>query len=123
VPDFGKYVNSTERPLREAFGTEGFERLSRDWSMSTIRGLEGVGVTRVNRDVGRLLESSLERINLVKDAKDVSDGDKQTQIEKSGAKLEQLPSHFSLPLPAEKPSRKWARVLQMRFSPRTPRMP
>ncbi len=92
--DFGKYVNSTQQPLRAAFGDAGFERLSKDWSMDTIRGLEGVGVTRVNRDVGNLLESSLSRITRVREAKDVSDADKQTEIEKIRAQARTAADSF-----------------------------
>ncbi|RTL07828.1 hypothetical protein EKK58_01385 [Candidatus Dependentiae bacterium] len=92
--DFGKYVNSTEQPLRAAFGDAGFERLNKDWSMSTIRGLEGTGITRVNRDVGNLLESSLSRITRVREAKDVSDTDKQTEIEKIRAEARAAADSF-----------------------------
>lgn len=92
--DFGKYVNSTEAPLRAAFGDAGFDRLNKDWSMSTIRGLEGVGMTRVNSDVGSLLESSINRINRVKEAKDVSDADKQTEIEKIRAEARAAADSF-----------------------------
>jgi hypothetical protein len=80
--DFGRYVGSVADPLRRAFGDSGFERLNGDWSMNTIRGLEGVGATRVNRDMGSLLESSLGRIQRVRDNTDMKDDAKSAEIAK-----------------------------------------
>lgn len=79
--DFGSYVNSTAPALRRAFGEAGFEQLSNDWSLSTLRNLEGVGATRVNRDMGRLLERSVSRIDKVRAADDLTDDEKSEEIE------------------------------------------
>ena len=80
--DFGRYVESVAAPLRRAFGDAGFERLNNNWTLDTVRGLEGVGATRVNRDMGNLLESAVTRIQRVREDTGMSDLDKTTAITK-----------------------------------------
>ena len=80
--NFGRYVNSVEQPLRTLLGNDKFEQLNRNWSTDTIQSFEGAGVTGVNRDVGRLLESSLGKIRRVRENEDLTDTDRSLQLDK-----------------------------------------
>lgn len=80
--DFGRYASSVADPLRRAFGDAGFDRLNQNWTSDTVRSLEGVGATRVNRDMGNLLESSVARIQRIRNDKDLSDPERATAIAK-----------------------------------------